>query len=268
MCGYVWEVEMLQTWSISPQLVKPLMKLMEKAIGDIERGVPLGEQGWVEFDDETKDALLQTGLCEHDTKTGKIRILSSVKLPEDLTSLEQARIYLEINKAQKVVEELKEIWRSQRKYKAILSGLIRMLDSGMRAISPVRLEIGNVCSWDWFSLAHNSVNTLVLTAAEKIWSDDEDKMKIAQSFLGDRIHGAEDVEKALRWRDFVNKLEREAIEALGFLWYADIYLQRIEDPLARKIALKSVLDIIGADNLKKIEEVLVEMDINYVNFPW
>jgi len=267
ICGYVWEVEAPQVWSVGSELVEPLVKLMERAIGDAEKGMAARERGWAEFDAKTTEALVLTGLCERNGKTGKIRILPSAELPEDLATLGAAKTLLDVRKTENVAHELVGVWRGQGRYEAVLRGLGRMIESGIRVVSPVRLE-GEMCSWDWFSLAHQAVNSLVLIAAEEMWRDESEKVEMARKLLGERVCGAEDVEKVLRWKNVVRGLGREALEVLGFLWFADMRLQQVEDPLGKRVAQRVLLADVGAETLKKIEEVLAEMEVSYVNFPW
>jgi hypothetical protein len=125
-----------------------------------------------------------------------------------------------------------------------------------------------MCSWDWFSLAHQAVKSLVLIAVEEMWKDEIKKVETAKKLLGDKLPLADDVEKILRWKDVVVRLGKETLEALGFLWFADLFLQQIESPAGRKVAQGALVSLIGADTPKKIEEVLTEMEVDYVNFPW
>jgi len=271
-CGHVWEIEVSEVRSVSPELVKPIMKLMERVIGDAERGVSVRERGWVGFDAETAEALLETRLCERDWKTGKIRVVPSAELPEDLAALETAKIFLDVRKAEKIAKELEDVWRGQGRYEAVMCGLRRMLESGVRTVSPVRLararEDWKMCSSEWFSLAHQAVNSLVLIAVEEMWKDRREKVERARELLGDMVRLAEDVEKVLRWRDVVGKLGREALEALGFLWFADRRLGEIESSVGKRVAQRELLAVIGPETPKKIEAVLAETGVSYVNFPW
>ena len=271
-CGHVWEVEVSKIWSVNPELIKPIERLMERVIGDAERGIALKECGWEEFDAETRKALLKTGLCEQNSKTGRIRILSSAELPEDLATLQTARTLLDVRKALEIAQELEDTWRGEGRYKAMLQGLGHMLDSGVRTVSPALLagdkKDEKMFSWDWFSLAHNAVNSLVLTAVDEMWNDRIEKVKMARRLLGDMVQVAEDVENVLQWRLVVGKLGKEALEALGFLWFADKRLQEIESPVGKRVAQRALLKVVGAETPKKIEAILSEVEVNYVNFPW
>jgi len=272
-CGHVWEVELSEMWSLDSKIIKPMIRLMERAIGDAEKGVISRERGWEQLDAETEEGLLQTGLCEQNVKTGKIRIIPAAKLPEDLAALETAKILLDVRKAEKLARELEDVWRGPERDEAVIRGLGRMLESGIRTASPVSLarvrEDGKLYSWDWFSLAHQAVNSLVLAAVEQMWNERNEKVELARRLLGDMIKLAEDVDKVLRWKDVANKLGKEALEALGFLWFADWRLQReVESSLGKRVAQRTLLAVVGAETPKVIEKVLTEMEVNYVNFPW
>jgi len=271
-CGHVWEVQALEVRSVPPELFKPIIKLMERAIGDAQRGESLRERGWEEFDGETAAALIQTGLCEQDSKSGKVRIFPSVELPGDLATLETAKMLLDVRKAEKIAEELEIVWRGEGKYEAVLQGLGRMLESGVRSTSPARLACvrkdGKMFSWDWFSLAHKAVNSLVLTAVVEMWKDKGEKVQMARRLLGDMVQLANDVEKVLQWKDVVSRLGREALEALGFLWFADLRLQEIESSVGKRVAQRALLTVVGVEKPEKIEETLSEVNVDYVNFPW
>lgn len=271
-CGHVWEVEVSKIWSVDPELVKPLERLMERVIGDAERGIAVKECGWEEFDAETRKALLKTGLCEQNSKTGRIRILSSAELPEDFATLETARTLLDVRKAVKIAQELEDIWRGEGRYEAVLQGLGLMLDSGVRTVSPALLASAKkdekMFSWDWFSLAHKAVNSLVLTAVDEMWNDRIEKVEMARRLLGDMVQVAEDVENVLQWRHVVGKLGKEALEALGFLWFADKRLQELESSIGKRVAQRALLKLVGTETPKKIETILSEAEVNYVNFPW
>jgi hypothetical protein len=264
-CGHIWEAEISQVWSVKPDLVNLVVKLMERAVGDVERGTTANDCGWMEFDKKTAEELLETNLCERDEKSSRIRILPSAQLPEDLAELGVTKTFLDIRKAEKVELELEEMWRDQRRYNAILQGLKRMLESGVRAISPELLRGSEIHAWDWFSLAHKAVNSLVLTAAERMW---DNKADMARKLLGEKINGADVLEDILHWKDVLAKLGRDGVEPLGFLWFADLRLEQVDDPVANRAAKRALLGCIGEKSLRKIGETLAEMDVNYVNFPW
>lgn len=271
-CGHVWEVPVLKVQSVTPELFKPIMKLMERAIGDAERGGAVRNRGWEEFDGQTATALLETGLCERNSKTGKIRISPSAELPEDLATLGTAKMFLDVRRAEKIAQELKIVWKDQGRYEAVLQGLSRMLESGVRTMSPVRLTFvrkdEKMFTWDWFSLAHKAVNSLVLTAVDEMWKDQGEKVQMARRLLGDVVQMTDDVEKVLQWKDVVSKLGGETLEALGFLWFADLRLHEIESSVGKKVAQRALLSMVGVETPKKIEKVLSEVGVNYVNFPW
>jgi predicted RNA-binding Zn-ribbon protein involved in translation (DUF1610 family) len=264
-CGHIWEAETSEVWSVKPDLVDLIVKLMEKAVGDAERGTAANERGWMEFDKKTAEELLGTNLCERDESGSRIRILPQAQLPEDLAGFGVANTFLSIRTAEKVELELEEMWKDQRRYEAVLQGLKRMLESGVRTISPELLGGEKIYSWDWFTLAHNAVNSLVLTAAEMMW---DNKVDMARELLGERVRGAEVVENVLHWKDVLARLGRDAVEALGFLWFADVRLQQAEDPVAKRAILKTLLESVGEKSLRKIKETLEEMEVSYVNFPW
>jgi len=271
-CGHVWEVQALEVQSVAPELFRPIMKLMERAVGDAERGVPVRQRGFEEFDAKTVAALVQTGLCERDSESGKIRIYQSAELPADLATFETAKMLLDVRRAEKIAHELEIVWRGEGRYGAVLQGLGRMLESGIRTTSPARLAFvrgdGKMFSGDWFSLAHKAVRSLVLTAVVEMWKDETEKVRMSKKILGDAVQLAEDVEKVLRWKDVVSRLGKETLEALGFLWFADLRLREIESSVGKRVVQRALLRVVGLQSAEKIEETLSEVDVDYVNFPW
>ena len=271
-CGHVWE-ESLDSpiiRSVNDKAIMHIRRLMEKAVGDAERGFPVKDRGWIKCDKEMADALLRTDLCEIDKKREEIRILPSVEFPDDLAALDATKMLLDVRRAETIAQELIRIWKTDGRYNAIMQGLRSMLDSGIRIISPKRFEMEEkMCSWEWFTLAHNAVNSLVLMASEAMWKDDIEEIDMARKSLGDKAPGTEDVERILRWRDVTNGLGRDTLEALGFLWFTDGRLQEIESSVGKRIAQNAILKVIGLDkSINRMEEVLGKTEANYVNFPW
>jgi hypothetical protein len=244
------------------------VKLIERAVGDIERGVVPEDRGWMSFDTEISNGLLQTGLCEREEKSGKVRIVSSVEIPNDLAELGPSRVLKDVRMAETVGQELTQMWRQKKTCEPVLQGLRGMLSSGIRTVSPERLQEAELCSWEWFSMAHTAIGSLVMTAAEKMWSHDSTRMEVAKRHCGEKVPAAQIVEKTLRWKEVVDGLGKDGLEALGFMWFADGRLQSVENPIGKRIAQRVLIKSIGLGSFNMIEEVVTKAEADYVNYPW
>lgn len=270
-CGHVWEEKDSRVKSIDRNLVEHIQKLMLKTIGDTERRIPFEQQGWQEFDPQTSNSLLLTSLCERDA-TGRIRLIPNAEIPPDIAALSTAKTYVDLQRAWKLTNELERIWRSEQRNEAVLKGLARMLENGIRTVSPMSLTVAiekdKLVSADWFTLAHQAVNPLVMSAAKQIWKDDASRIEAAQKLLGDATALADNADKVLKWKQVVHKLGTDALEALGFLWFADTILEKIDSSEVKIIVQRELVNLIGIDMPRKIESALEEEDVDYVYFPW
>jgi hypothetical protein len=285
-CKYVWEIEepIIQIKSIPPTIQEIFFNLIKKRIVDAERNRPIEERGWEKVNPNEERMLLNTGMCEKHEKTGEIRIKNLTELPPDILLHDDAKTFVEICKAERIVQELEKKWRGPEKYKEIVKGIKRMLESGLDAVSPryffkIKKEFGSKIElFEWYKFAHKAINFLALQACEIIWGKNSAQTKAAyeilnlQSLTPQIESKIDEVRKILRWEDVIGKLGKENLEALGFLWAADEYLKEIENPMVNKAARIDVLNLIGDKYLKnidnKIEEIVSQLEIEYIYFPW
>jgi hypothetical protein len=285
-CKHVWEIEepIIQVKSIPPTIQEIFFNLIKKRIVDAEKNLPIEERGWEKVNPSEERMLLNTGMCEKNEKTGEIRIKNLTELPPDILLHDDAKTFIEICKAERIVQELEKKWRGPEKYKEIVKGIKRMLESGLDAVSPryffkIKEKFGSkIGLFGWYKFAHEAVDFLVLQACEIIWGKNSTQTKAAYEILNLRSLTSEteskidEVRKILKWEKIIGKLGKENLEALGFLWAADEYLKEIENPMANKAARIDVLNLIGDIYLEnidnKIEEIVSQLEIEYIYLPW
>jgi hypothetical protein len=278
------EEPIIQVKSIPPAIQEIFFNLIKKRIVDAEKNLPIEERGWEKVNPSEEKMLLNTGMCEKNEKTGEIRVKNLTELPADILLHNDAKTFVEICKAERIVQELEKKWRESEKYKEIVKGIKRMLESGLDAVSPryffkIKKKFGSKIElFEWYIVAHKAVDFLVLQACEMIWGKNSTQVKAAYKILNlqpltsETENKIDEVSKILRWEEVIRKLGKENLEALGFLWAADEYLKEIENPMVNKAARIDVLNLIGDIYLEnidnKIEEIASELEIEYIYLPW
>jgi hypothetical protein len=285
-CKYVWEIEepIIQIKSIPPTIQEIFFNLIKKRIVDAEKNLPIEERGWEKVNPSEERTLLSTGMCEKNEKTGEIRVKNLTELPADILLHNDAKTFVEICKAERIVQELEKKWKGPERYKEIVKGIKRLLESGLDAVSPryffkIKNDLGSKIElFEWYMVAHKAIDFLVLQACEMIWGKNSPLTKVAYKILNlqpltsETESKIDEVRKILKWEEVIRKLGKENLEALGFLWAADEYLKEVENPLANKIARIDVLNLIGDKYLEnidnKIEEIASELEVEYIYLPW
>lgn len=191
---------------------------------------------------------------------------------------EQA-VEADLSKAERIKQKLKELTDMLTLTPSLWGGVIsfgwaHMLEFTDFPVREDRVLDGGFSPSDWFLSVGNASAELGFSVAEKYWKDSKtEKEKIKQllkipsyrtkSPSSDLIN---QIEKVLRWKDVLERLDETTVKVLAFSWIADelMVLECISCPEAEVNVQKEVWKLLEK-LLEKDKLTLVEMTRNTVS---
>jgi len=185
---------------------------------------------------------------------------------------EQA-VEADIGKAERIKQKLKELADALTLTPPLWGGVVsfgwaHMLEFTDFPVREDRVLDGGFSPSDWFLSVGNASAKLGLLVAEKYWKDCEtEKEKIKQllkiPFSGEKSPNTDlinQIEKVLRWREVLERLDENTVKVLAFSWIADklIVLECISCPEAEMTVQKEVWKLLEK-LLEKDKSTLIAM---------